>query len=105
MRQRVSLELTTSSQQDEPVTLQELLGRFEKYAFVPDLFTQILKTEPKKPEPAPKPVEQPKFDTSKEWKKTSKIRLWTGVNTPDWTIAVRDGNPSEEAAGPKSNVR
>ncbi|RSL42217.1 hypothetical protein CEP54_015558 [Fusarium duplospermum] len=51
-------------QQDEPVSLQALLGRFKKYAFVPDLFAQILKDAPKQPDPVPAPAEPPKFDAN-----------------------------------------
>ncbi|KAI8716751.1 MACPF domain-containing protein [Fusarium sp. LHS14.1] len=90
-------------QQDEPVSLQALLGRFKKYAFVPDLFAQILKDGPKLPDPTPAPIE-PRFDVNKPWKEDSKIRLWIGSNPVLWPLSVRDGDPNNEAAGPKINL-
>ncbi|KAJ4193091.1 hypothetical protein NW767_010375 [Fusarium falciforme] len=91
-------------QQDEPVSLQALLGRFKKYAFVPNLFAQILKDAPKQPDPVPAPIELPKFDANKPWTEGSKIRLWIGSNTVLWPLSVRDGDPNNEAAGRKRSL-
>ncbi|UPK92921.1 hypothetical protein LCI18_003856 [Fusarium solani-melongenae] len=90
-------------QQDEPVSLQALLGRFEKYNFVPELFAKILRDAPKQPDPIPTPIEPPKFDANKAWKEDSMIRLWIGSNKVLWPLSIRDGDPDNEAAGPKSN--
>jgi len=40
--------LSEYEQQDEPVSLQELLGRFKEYEFVPGLFAQTLALLPVK---------------------------------------------------------
>lgn len=58
----------------------------------------------KLPDPTPAPVES-KFDANKPWKEDSKIRLWIGSNTVLWPLLVRDGDPNNEAAGPKISVR
>ncbi|RTE84716.1 hypothetical protein BHE90_000713 [Fusarium euwallaceae] len=91
-------------QQDEPVSLQDLLGRFKKYTFVPDLFAKILQGAPKRPDPVPAPAEPPKFDANKQWTENSQMRLWIGSSTVLWPLAVRDGDPNNEAAGPRGNL-
>ncbi|KAF3385422.1 hypothetical protein F1880_002090 [Penicillium rolfsii] len=92
-------------QQDEPVTVQELLGRFEAYKWVPDLFDKIL--APTRPvQPAPNPNPDKIFDKNIPWKNTTKLRLWVGQDSvPLATFyTVRDGNPDSESAPPRESL-
>ena len=79
-----------------------MLGRFNDYSFVPKLFATILSQVPQLQEP-PKPVSEKIFSKDVKWK--SRIQLWIGQERlPAMVIAVRDGNPEYEGAGPRSNV-
>lgn len=88
------------------MTLQELLGRFKEYKFVPDLFASILEANPsalKNPDPGPVP---PKiFDVNKNWTENTDIQLWISQDRiPSMSMAVRDGDPNNEGAGPRQSV-
>lgn len=92
-------------QQDEPVTVQELLGRFEDYKWVPDLFDKIL--APTRPlQPARNPNPDKIFDKSIPWKTTTKLRLWVGQDSVPLNTfyTVRDGNPDFESAPARESV-
>ena len=92
-------------QQDQPVTIQELLGRFEDYNFVPELVAELLKDAPlviKDPDPIPDKV----FDKTKRWTENSNVQLWIGHDRiPEMSMAVRDGDPDNSASGPRQSVK
>ena len=97
------MRVITCEQQDEPVTVQDLLGRFKEYEFVPKLFASILETRPP-PIISPEPVKQKTFEDRK-WTRYSKIQLWTGQDyIPSMAFVVRDGDPDNEGAGPRESV-
>ncbi|KAI3319476.1 hypothetical protein HD806DRAFT_260931 [Xylariaceae sp. AK1471] len=92
-------------QQNEPVTLQELLGRFDKFKFVPELFASILTKAPPPPVVTPPPVPDKVFNPNVPWTEATKIRLWIGQQqVPSWTLAIRDGDPASEAAPPRKTL-
>lgn len=98
--------LSEYEQQDEPVSLQELLGRFKEYEFVPGLFAQILGPPPSKESAPVKTIPDKIFDANKSWTKTTKLRLWIGQDKIplDNFYAVRDGNPTNESASSRDTV-
>lgn len=100
----VTVAYSRALQQDEPVTMQELLGRFDEFKWVPEVFNNILQSVPA-PKPVVVPVPEKQFDTTKVWTESTKLRLWYGPKKePSWTFAVRDGSPQNTAAGPRKVV-
>ncbi|KAL8827956.1 MAG: hypothetical protein Q9170_006804 [Blastenia crenularia] len=81
-----------------------MLGRFDNYSFVPKLFADILNQVPPVQE-SQKPISEKLFNKGVKWTTKSKIQLWVGQEClPSMVIAIRDGNPDNEGAGPRSNL-